>query len=164
MSAWNRKIDPVQLARMVGEGHSNAYMAEHFQVRRDTVVEARRLIGLRSNEPSARPKYDYERIVALTKDGYSAAEISREIGCSKETVRRTRVKFGVSQGRTMRKYSQEIRDKALVMLEDGASYNEVGRTLGVPDKWVRKTFPGMGWTRQQVYEYRALKKQLDSLA
>lgn len=50
---------------------------------------------------------------------------------------------------------------ALEMLKDGASYREVGRSLGVDYRDVSRRIPGYGWTKQQGVEYRELKKLAD---
>jgi hypothetical protein len=43
--------------------------------------------------------------------------------------------------------------QALMLLDDGASYTEVARTLGCDRKWVSKRFPGRGWTAQEGGAY-----------
>ena len=42
---------------------------------------------------------------------------------------------------------------AKALLDDGASYTEVARTLGCSRFWVSKHFPGRGWTSQQGGAY-----------
>jgi DNA-binding CsgD family transcriptional regulator len=159
----NRRIDPDELRRLILAGHSTADLAKRFRVKRNSIVGARRLIGMPSNDVSARPRHSRDRIAALTRDGFSAKQIATELGCSPKTVTRVRRELGITQGPPPSKYPQELRDRALAMLEDGASYNEVARTLKVGDRWVRRNFPGMGWTPDQVYEFRRMQQQLDSL-
>jgi hypothetical protein len=42
---------------------------------------------------------------------------------------------------------------ALALLDDGASYSEVARTLKCSRKWVSDRFPNRGWTSQQGGAY-----------
>lgn len=44
---------------------------------------------------------------------------------------------------------KEVLDKALLMLQDGASYREVAYTFDIPRSTLRGKFPGYGWTEQQ---------------
>lgn len=39
------------------------------------------------------------------------------------------------------------------LLDDGASYTEVARTVGRGRKWVSQRFPGYGWTAQEGGAY-----------
>lgn len=50
-------------------------------------------------------------------------------------------------------------DRALALLDDGASYTETARTLGRSRKWVSKHFPGRGWTHREggAYGYMVRK-------
>ena len=50
-------------------------------------------------------------------------------------------------------------ERALALLEDGASYTEVAATIGHSRKWVSRHFPGYGWTQQEggAYGYMVRK-------
>lgn len=39
------------------------------------------------------------------------------------------------------------------MLDDGCSYNEVGRTLGRSYTTIRRHFPGRGWSTERMIEH-----------
>lgn len=48
--------------------------------------------------------------------------------------------------------------QALRLLEDGASYGEVARTLGRTVNAIRKHHPGYAWTREQQQEWRRIAR------
>lgn len=50
------------------------------------------------------------------------------------------------------------------MLDDGASFSEVARTLHRHKGTICKHFPGRGWAPGSGAQYRRLKAQLDRLA
>lgn len=95
------------------------------------------------------------RVKDLTEAGWSAAEIASELGCTQRTVTRYRARLGISQEYGS-KVSPEVWAKAEPLLQDGASCEEVGRTLGVPGKSVRAKFPQYTWSREQVNEYMSM--------
>lgn len=49
--------------------------------------------------------------------------------------------------------------KVRLMLEDGASYREIGRTLHVNADAVRRLFPGHGWTQVQAGQYSGMRRK-----
>ena len=55
----------------------------------------------------------------------------------------------------------EIRERALALLQDGASYTEVGRTLGVKHSTVSGWWPGYGWTQRQGGSYGGMVKAMN---
>lgn len=50
------------------------------------------------------------------------------------------------------------------LLKDGASYKEVGRTVGFSDKSVRERFPGYGWTPAEGGMFARMKGKRGALA
>jgi hypothetical protein len=44
-------------------------------------------------------------------------------------------------------------ERALALLDDGASYAETARSIGKDRSWVTKRFPGRGWTKQEGGAY-----------
>lgn len=51
--------------------------------------------------------------------------------------------------------------KAKEMLDDGAPYSEVTKTLHISFETLKKNFPGKGWTHQQAVEHGALVRRTD---
>lgn len=93
-----------------------------------------------------------ERIRVLTLLGATRQEIADELDIATATVSRVRRKLGM-QIRNPGPYAEEVFDRALTLLDDGASYAEVARTLGVSAWSIAHRFPGRGWTQHQRLEY-----------
>lgn len=106
---------------------------------------------------------DRELIRMLTEQGMGSRKIAEVVGCSDKSVVRIRRELGISKTEGHPGYPPETKAAAKAMLEGGASYEEVGRTLKVPSDRIRRWYPGMGWTTQQTAEYRWMLKQLEKL-
>lgn len=52
-------------------------------------------------------------------------------------------------------------DLALRLLQDGASYTEVGKTIGYNRRRLPKIFPGYGWTQQQGGAYGGMVRHMN---
>lgn len=52
-------------------------------------------------------------------------------------------------------WTPDLQARAEALLDDGCSYRETARTLGVDHTTVRDHLPGRGWTRQQVGSWAA---------
>lgn len=90
-----------------------------------------------------------ERVVDLTALGHSAPQIAAAVGCTPRTVVRIRARAGISQPAGGPLTDDEIHC-ARALLDDGASFSEVARTLGRSYRHLRGRFPDVpGWTRQQ---------------
>lgn len=103
-----------------------------------------------------------ERIIELTRDGWKAHEIAVELGITARTVQRARARAGIARpaGRPMTADDLRI---AAALLNDGASFGEVGRTLGRDLMTIRKYFPGRGWPRGSGIEQRRMMAALDAI-
>ena len=55
------------------------------------------------------------------------------------------------------------RERAQKLLEDGASYREVSRTLGRDRRVWRSLLPGYDWTPQQSVAFSAMTRAFNSL-
>ena len=42
------------------------------------------------------------------------------------------------------------------LLEDGASYREVSKTVNIDRRHIQKTLPGSGWTKKEGGQFRKL--------
>lgn len=88
---------------------------------------------------------DDELIVRLfTVEHKSHAQIARLVNCSTKTVNRALRRSNVPKTVEIRPYTQEELDFAKLLLEDGAPYTEVARTLGRDDEHLARRFPGYG--------------------
>lgn len=108
-----------------------------------------------------------EQTVELTRCGVSAPRIAEQLGVTPRTVTRWRLRAGISEGEA-RHIAQEVWEEARRILDDGASYGEVARTLGVSRATVARHFPGEGWSRDQtirfMIETRGLNRALKKIA
>lgn len=109
--------------------------------------------------PRPLPEEQRQRIVHLTRDGWSAAEIARELKITSRTVERTRVKMGVAQPPVRRLTADEVA-RIEVMLADGASIADVARSVGRSIDYLQRRFRGRGWTRSQAGQFAVLCRDM----
>lgn len=57
------------------------------------------------------------------------------------------------------KLSDDEKNRAAELLDGGASYREVARTIGRSASVLCRRFPGRGWTRDQVAERASLDRR-----
>lgn len=69
----------------------------------------------------------------------------------------TAAQSGVGGARV--KLSEDENRRAAELLEGGASYREVARTIGRSASVVCRRFPGRGWTPEQVAERASLDRR-----
>lgn len=84
-------------------------------------------------------------VVELTRAGLSAPQIAERLNVTTRTVQRHRVAAGIAQPLAPR-LTPEQHEQARQLIDDGASYKEVARTIGCANTTVAKRFPGRGWT------------------
>lgn len=90
-----------------------------------------------------------DRIAALTRQGWSAAAIARELGVTVRTVVRAR-EHRDCRVYVPRRFTADEIAQVEAMLDDGCSYTEVARTLGRNVTVVLQRWPGRGWTKAQA--------------
>lgn len=105
-----------------------------------------------------------DRIARLTVAGYTAPQIAAIVGVTERTVQRVRGRRGVAKpfcGNPLT--ADEIR-RAADMLDDGASYGEVSRTLGRCRDVIRRRLPCRSiWKPGSGAEIRAYRAALNAL-
>lgn len=101
-----------------------------------------------------------ERIAELTRQHYTAEEIARMVGVTARSVVRARARTGVTRPKAPLLTDSE-RERIEKLLDDGASYNEVARTVGRNLSCIRYNFPDRGWTAAQGTEFRTLLRTLE---
>ncbi len=84
-----------------------------------------------------------ETVARMTRLGYTAPQIGHHLGVTERTVQRYRVITGTTQP-PQRPFTEEELALARNLLEDGASYGEVARTVGHDRSSVRRRLPGYG--------------------
>lgn len=92
-------------------------------------------------------KNDVDRVIAATEQGMGRAETAALVGCSKSTVTRVRRMHGLAKPWTP--LTDEQLTRAEQLLDDGASFAEVARTIGTTASAICKRFPGRGWSHQE---------------
>lgn len=101
-------------------------------------------------------------VARLTRQGWNARQIADRVGVTARTVCRDRVATGVAQPRAPLFTDDEHR-RALAMITDGASINEVARTMNRNVDTIWRRFKGMGWTSDQTGQYNSLRSKLGRL-
>jgi hypothetical protein len=104
-----------------------------------------------------------QRVAELTRGGYSARFIAEELNITMRTVARCRVRTGTAQPPPCYMTDTELR-LAETLLDDGASYCEVARTIGRSTDALRTRFPDRSvWKQSGGAQYRQLMQTLDNI-
>ena len=96
-----------------------------------------------------------EQVRIQTRDGRSAADIAVALRVTERTVQRDRGALGIAQP-THERISAEKLARAEELLDDGCSYKEAARTVGISTWAITHYFPGRGWTPGEVGQWNAL--------
>ena len=99
-----------------------------------------------------------EQVTAMTRQGMTADQIGAALGIAPRNVVRHRVAAGIAQPASVRVTDAQWQT-AERMLQDGCSLAEIARTIGADSKTIATHFPGRGWTKQQVGEWRAFMRK-----
>ena len=94
-----------------------------------------------------------ETVAELTRAGLSAREIAVRLNITERTVVRHRGLTGVAQPTPPRLTDEQL-DTARRLISEGAPYKEIAHTIGCCGSTVAYHFPGRGWTRKQIDEWR----------
>jgi transposase len=92
------------------------------------------------------------RIVTLCRSGLTVREAAARVGVGISAVTQARREAGLAKPRPPRMSAEELA-RAKAMLDDGASYAEVARTLGRGRMAIARRFPGFGWSMAERDEY-----------
>lgn len=109
---------------------------------------------------------DWEQIAKLHAEGKSASQIARLVGCTARTVVRWRAANGLSDPPSPfagTRISSERLEAVRRMVEDGASVNEIQRTLHVWRPTIIKYFPEARWSRGQTAEFIATARRFNQI-
>lgn len=93
-----------------------------------------------------------QRVANLTLDGRTVADIAATLGVTPRTVERDRTALGLVKPKPPRLDDAEIATAA-TLLDEGCSYEEVGRTLGRSARHLQRRLPGHSWTKEQVGQW-----------
>jgi len=123
---------------------SNAYWAKVFDVDWDTIENWRREGG-KKNRYRVSPEL-LSRAEKMLGEGLSKRKIETELGISRRTL-------GKRFPEPKKVIQRDRWEWAKELLEDGCSYTEVTRTTGIPDKELRETLPGYGWSIAEAADF-----------
>lgn len=116
-----------------------------------------------STDPEVVAARDAE-IKELLDQGLHASQVALQMGITERTVLRAKKRLGMPIRKMAPPMSVEEIGFARALLEDGASYNEVARTLGRDLKTISARFRGLSQcTPRTGAEVRMMMKLLESL-
>lgn len=148
------------IVTMTRQGHSLAEISAVTGLAEYAISNWRRKLGCQVHHELT-PE-ERARVIELTHRGWSSGQIAQELNTTPRTVCRIRHNAGCKAATNP--LTEDELSIAAAMLDDGASYAEVGRTIGRPLETVRNRFPGRGWTRAQTHEFNRFRKQFGALA
>jgi len=103
-----------------------------------------------------------DRVTQLTRQGHTAKHIANLLGVTPRTVTRDRAARGITQP-TPPRVTQDEFDRAHAMLDDGASYEEVARTLRRSHTAFRRRFPGYQLSPAEASQRAVLGRRMAQL-
>lgn len=148
-----RKVDPEQLIRLIEAGKTTAELAEVFDCHPIRIREARREAGL-PPEPRKPPKrrIDPQQVKARSEAGDTLASIAEALGCSISSIIKIRHELGISDHNKAR-LTEDAKRRIEAMLDDGCSFAEITRTLGISHETLKRHYHGRQWTKEQQVEH-----------
>ena len=151
----------LQVAELTLAGLTQPEIAAELGISVNQVRRSRRRTGARSPHPgyAPGPPIDEERVVALTKQNYTAAQISAILGCAKRSVQRVRARAGIAQPAPRRLTDEQlaIADR---LITDGASIAEAARTIGCGVNTLYRHFKGRGFTHSEIGQHSQLMRSM----
>jgi len=103
-----------------------------------------------------------DRVAELSRQGHTIKYIAKVLYVATRTVERDRAATGCAPPKAPRVTESEFA-RAKEMLEDGASYEEVARTLRRSHTAFRHRFPGYTLTKEEAAHRAALGRQMAQL-
>ena len=148
------KIDLNELRELVNQGLRRQQLAAHFGCHPDRISAARKRAGLPedTNHHGRRETINRDQVRQLTQQGHTAEQIAVQLGCSASAITKIRHELGI-QNPQHRPIPPERKARIEAMLDDGCSYAEIRRTLGVTHETLQRHFPGRGWNREQQNDF-----------
>ncbi len=92
------------------------------------------------------------RVAAMSRDGVTVKRIADELGVAYCTVVDDRKAIGLTKYE-VRPFTVDETERITMMLDGGASYREVARTVGRHRQVIARRFPGHAWSVEQRTEY-----------
>ncbi|WP_396653091.1 helix-turn-helix domain-containing protein [Microbacterium resistens] len=100
----------------------------------------------------------------MEQAGASLAQIADAFRVSTRTASRWRERLGLQHQEPHHPRPRSDRDHAAALLDDGCSFAEVARTLGVTGPTIRRWFPDRrSWTREERGAYAAQARRFNEI-
>lgn len=163
-----RKHD-ADVARLTLAGKTRQEIADELGITPDSVSHSRKRTGTKNQAPfEARggrpPSYspeDRERVLELTRANATAKEIENRTGVSEHVVYKIRQSAGLvapHPSKSLAPIAERI-EEAREMVEDGAPFSEIKRTLHLSRGVLQREFPGQAWSREQCVDIAVAVRQ-----
>lgn len=91
-------------------------------------------------------------ILELVGQGLSDEAVAQRVGMTAGTVSRVRRRAGIKRQQA-RRFTAEECATIEAMLDDGCSYEEIGRTVGRHASTICWKWPGRGWDKQAASQF-----------
>ena len=141
-----------------------AHTAVRLGIPARTMRTHRARLGLPVSEYADRVAERRDEVSRLARLGHSTRQIAEHLGVYPRMIERDRRALGISERWTgERQLVGEDRERAVAMLEDGASYAEVGRTLGFTGPTIAHHLPGYAWDRRRAAAFASMTRWLDAI-
>lgn len=151
-----RKVDLDELRRLHAEGWHRDDLARHFGVDPNVITKTRRSLGLpldaprRSPKAGAPKKVDRDEFARLDGQEWTLQELASHFGVSLATASRVRRELNLNREHFL---APEKIARIEEALEDGWSFAEISRTIGVDVETLRRRYPGRAWSHRERDEY-----------
>jgi len=105
-----------------------------------------------------------DRMRELDRAGASLAQIATAFGVTIRTASRWRLELNLQHEPAHIPRPASDRERAAELLDEGCSFEEAARTLGVTGPTIRRWFPDRSaWTREEVGTFSVQARQLNNL-
>lgn len=103
--------------------------------------------------------------LACERAGMSARQLAERFDVTSRTVQRWRKRLGIKYRQYVQKHPASDHEMVEYLLNEGCSFAEAARTVGVSDTTIYQWFPDRKpWTKQECADYAVLIRQMGRLA
>lgn len=97
--------------------------------------------------------------------GYTAAQLAQRFNITERSVSRWRTRLGINHRPPATPYPETMHEAAERLLDDGCSFHEAARTLGISSTTLYRWFPDRPrWSTQQCSEFAVLVRMFGEVA
>lgn len=151
-----------QVTELSRQGCTIRQIAEQLGIGRSTVTSDRHELGITSRAYNVEALAERRAIVAkLVAEGWTLDQMAARLNTTPRTVARDKYKLKLVH--PIPHLSADECEQAEKLLDAGASFKEVARTLGRAPWTIQKRFPGRGWTPEQTGQFNALRGLREAL-